>query len=211
LEQRSIFLDGGYCVSLAERLRGALVGGMAKTVPMIERDAPIRDDANPPTAAAVLVAITDRPEPGVILTQRPQSMRKHGGQVAFPGGRMDPEDENLIAAALREAEEEVALLRSDVEIIGLTDPYHTITGYVVTPVLGVIPPDLLFTANEHEVEAIFEVPLAFLLDPNNHRTQTLDWEGQERFYYEMNWEDRRIWGATAAMIVNLSRRLTWPI
>ncbi len=198
-------------MSLAERLRGALVFGMAQHVPMIERDGPETENADPATIAAVLVAITDRPDPGVILTQRPQSMRKHAGQVAFPGGRMDPDDADLIAAALREADEEIGLPSAQVDIVGLADPYHTITGYQVTPVLGIIPPDLLFTANEHEVEAIFEVPMSFLLDTNNHRTQTLDWEGHERFYYEMNWEDRRIWGATAAMIVNLSRRLQWPI
>ncbi len=209
MEWRQFLFHGSHRVSLAQRLRGALVFGMAQHVPMIERDAPVQGD-NVPTEAAVLIAITDRPDPGVILTQRPQSMRKHGGQVAFPGGRVDADDADLIAAALREAEEEIALLSSHVDIIGLTDPYHTITGYVVTPVLGVIPPDLLFTPNEQEVDAIFEVPLSFLLNPINHRTQTLDWEGQERFYYELNWEDRRIWGATAAMIVNLSRRLTWP-
>ena len=157
--------------------------------------------------AAVLVAVTDRAEPGVILTQRPETMRKHPGQVAFPGGRVDLDDDGVIAAALREAEEEIALSPEHVEIVGVADLYRTVTGYDVTPVLAVVPPDLSLRPNDDEVAAIFEVPLAWLLDTANHATRTVDWQGVERSYYEMHWGGFRIWGATAAMIVNLSRRL----
>ncbi len=180
-----------------------------RDVPVLLGDNGKINHATSPVAAAVLIAITDRASPGVILTQRPETMRKHAGQVAFPGGRVDPDDVDACAAALREAEEEVALPRSAVAIIGTTDAYHTVTGYRVTPVLGVIEPDLLFVPNEEEVAAIFEVPLAFLLDPANHAARTADWNGQTRHYTEIDYEGRRIWGATAAMIVNLSRRLEW--
>ena len=108
----------------------------------------------------MLVAITDRPEPGVILTQRTDTMRRHAGQVAFPGGRIDPEDADAAAAALREAEEEIALPRDAVEVIGAADLYLTVTGYSVTPVIGVIAPDLDYHPNEAEVADVFEVPLA---------------------------------------------------
>ncbi len=178
-------------------------------VSLLEGDGHFNERPPAPVDAAVLVAITDRARPGVILTQRPETMRKHAGQVAFPGGRVDPEDTDLVAAALREAHEEVDLPASVVDIIGLTDPYRTITGYKVTPVIGVVPADLNLTPNADEVSAIFEAPLDFLLDPANHNTNTLDYNGRTRTYYELFWEDRRIWGATAAMIVNLSKRLAW--
>jgi 8-oxo-dGTP pyrophosphatase MutT (NUDIX family) len=192
---------------LSARLREALAAGHALDLSLLEGDD--HHDARPTQSidAAVLVAITDRAQPGVILTQRPETMRKHAGQVAFPGGRVDPEDADLVTAALREAEEEVALARHHVDLIGLTDTYRTITGYCVTPVLGVIPPDLPLVANADEVAAIFEAPLDFLMDPANHRKTTVDWNGHARTYYEMHWDGRRIWGATAAMIVNLSKRL----
>lgn len=196
-------------MTLTARLRDLLSAGHAQDVYLLEGDGHYNERPASPVDAAVLVAITDRDRPGVILTQRPETMRKHAGQVAFPGGRVDPEDADLVAAALREAHEEVALPASLVTILGLTDPYRTITGYKVTPVIGVIPPDLDLTANEDEVAAIFEAPLDFLLDPANHKTNTLDYNGRTRTYYELHWEDRRIWGATAAMIVNLSKRLAW--
>lgn len=157
--------------------------------------------------AAVLVPVVDRPEPGVILTLRPETMRSHAGQVSFPGGRIDPGDSGPEAAALREAEEEIGLPRHRVELVGRAEPYRTITGFAVTPVVGVVPPDLPLVPEPGEVAAIFEVPLAFLLDPARHVRRTVRFEGRTRGYYEMMWEDRRIWGATAAMIVNLARRL----
>lgn len=196
-------------MSLITRLTNALDDGHARDTRVLPGDGGSADRTGNPVPAAVLVAVTDRAEPGVILTQRPETMRKHAGQVAFPGGRVDPGDADHFAAALREAEEEVALPRSAVAIIGATDPYRTITGYAVTPIVGVIAPDLPLRPNDGEVAAIFEAPLAFLLDPANHAEQTLDWNGTARHYYEIIWQDRRIWGATAAMIVNLSRRLQW--
>lgn len=196
-------------MSLSTQLRDLLSAGHALDVSLLEGDGLIHERPAAPVDAAVLVAITDRNRPGVILTQRPETMRKHAGQVAFPGGRVDPEDADLVAAALREAHEEVALPSTSVDIVGLTDPYRTITGYKVTPVIGVVPPDLNLRANEDEVAAIFEAPLDFLLDPANHKTNTLDYNGRTRTYYELFWDDRRIWGATAAMIVNLSKRLAW--
>jgi 8-oxo-dGTP pyrophosphatase MutT (NUDIX family) len=159
--------------------------------------------------AAVLIAITDRPSPGLILTQRPETMRRHPGQVAFPGGRVDVDDEDHIAAALREAEEEIALPPSQVRVIGSLSSYRTGTGYDITPVIGLIPPDLRFIPNSQEVASIFEVPLAFVLDPANRTERVGIWQGQERRFYELSWGGYRIWGATAGMLVNLERILSW--
>ncbi|WJY18778.1 CoA pyrophosphatase [Alteriqipengyuania flavescens] len=159
-----------------------------------------------PRPAAVLIAVTDRPDPGAILTRRRADMRSHPGQVAFPGGKLDP-GEDVVQAALREAHEEIALPPAEVEIIGATDPYTTGTGFVVTPVLGVAPPDLPLRANPDEVESWFEVPLRVLFDRSNYRENSTFWKGADRTYYEMDWNGYRIWGVTAAIIANLSRRL----
>ena len=191
---------------LADRLRDALqAGGKAE---LLVGDLP-EERAKATVDAAVLVAITNRAEPGVILTVRREHMRTHAGQIAFPGGRLEA-GEDAIAAALREAHEEILLEPEAVDVVGSIEPYRTVTGYVVTPVIGVIPPDLPLTPHEHEVADWFEAPLAFILDPANQVRQTALFQGRERHYYEIVWNDRRIWGATAAMIVNLSRRLAWP-
>jgi 8-oxo-dGTP pyrophosphatase MutT (NUDIX family) len=191
-------------MSLAERLRAALAS--APPAELLERDhadliaTEIRE-------AAVLVPVTDRPEPGLILTLRPDNMRLHAGQIAFPGGRIDPEDANPTAAALREAWEELGLDPSLVEVVGEADHYLTITGYHVTPIVGIVPPELELNPHEGEVADWFEVPLAHVLDPTHHKQVTALYQGVTRHYYEIVWEERRIWGATAAMLINLSRRL----
>lgn len=197
-------------MTLADRLRAALTGSAERTPELLTGDFRELDGRGLPTPAAVLVPVTDRPEPGVILTQRPETMRRHPGQVAFPGGRMDPEDGgDPVVTALREAEEEIGLPRQLPQVIGIADRYRTGTGFEVTPVVAVVPPDLMLVPHEVEVAAVFEAPLAFLLDHANHVRQSGTWYGETRHYYEIRWDDRRIWGATAAMIVNLSRRLQW--
>ena len=190
--------------ALAERLRSALE--RTPIEPILAGD----DSARPGdlVPAAVLIAITDRPEPGLILTVRHPDLRTHAGQVAFPGGRIDV-GEDATSAAVREAWEELGLEPASVEIIATLEPYRTITGYRVTPVIGVIPPDLPLAPHEAEVADWFEADLGFVLDPTNHLRQSMLFEGRQRHYYRIDWNGRNIWGATAAMIVNLSRRLQW--
>jgi len=194
-------------MTLAERLRAALE--TAHEPILLTGDHHDFDPEEVTHPAAVLVAVTDRADPGVILTQRTETLRRHAGQIAFPGGRIDPGDDGPVAAALREAEEEIALPRGQVQVIGTADRYRTVTGYCVTPVLGVVAADIAFVPAEAEVANVFEVPLSFLLDEANHKEGRVDYQGKERRYYEIMWGERRIWGATAAMIVNLSRRLQW--
>src|SRR5437868_9479442 len=139
-------------MSLAETLRRALATGHRSSPELIGGD--VLDEealAHGVTPAAVLVAVVDRPQPTVILTLRPETMRKHPGQVSFPGGRIDPGDDGPIDAALREAEEEIGLDRARVEVLGVVDPYLTVTGFEVTPVLGIVPPDLELTPYPGEV------------------------------------------------------------
>lgn len=194
-------------MSLVARLQASLAATAGDVVPHAS-DMGDRFDG-PSTPAAVLIAITDRPNPGLILTQRPETMRRHAGQVAFPGGRIDPEDTDAVDAALREAHEEVALSRTQVNIIDTLAPYRTVTGFDITPVIGVVPPDLPLAPDTREVAAIFEVPLSFILDPANRVEQRMMAAGVERRYLEIMWGERRIWGATAAMLANLSARLKW--
>ena len=158
--------------------------------------------------AAVLIAVTERDAPGVILTQRPHTMRDHPGQVAFPGGKLEP-GEDVVTAALREAEEELALPRSDVRVIGTTDRFTTGTGFHITPVLGVIPPDIDLTPNPGEVAAWFEAPLELLLGRDRWTQSEVFWRGAMRQYLEMDYDGFRIWGVTAAIIANLSRRIDY--
>ena len=192
-------------MTLAQRLRASLESPASE--PPLAGDLPeLRADAKIP--AAVLIAITDRAEPGIILTVRRDNLRTHAGQIAFPGGRIDS-GESATDAALREAHEELLLDPSAVNLAGTIEKYRTVTGFVVTPVIGVVPPDLPLQSHEHEVADWFEAPLAFLLDSANHERRSALLQGRERHYYEINWKGRRIWGATAAMIVNLSRRLQW--
>ena len=192
-------------MSLADRLRDAL--RQEPDSPALEGDlVELVGDAG--VAAAVLIGVTDRQEPGLILTVRREHMRTHAGQVAFPGGRIDA-GEDPTGAALREAWEEIGLDPQEVEIVGELDAYRTVTGYLVTPVLAAVAPDLPLSPHEHEVADWFEAPLSFVLDPRNQERKSALFQGRERHYYEIMWNDRRIWGATAAMIVNLSRRLQW--
>ena len=170
------------------------------------------DRAGPPpatglTPAAVLLAISDEAAPQLLLTRRTAHLKRHAGQVAFPGGRQDAEDADSIAAALREAEEEVALERRHVEVLGTLDPYRTGTGYLVTPVVGIVPPGLTLRAHPDEVDELFHVPLSHVLDPQNHIRETGQWLGETRHFWSIRHDRHHIWGATAGMIVALSRRL----
>jgi 8-oxo-dGTP pyrophosphatase MutT (NUDIX family) len=193
-------------VTLAERLRRKLAAP-GSAAPLEGDLLDERSKADVP--AAVLIAVTDRPNPGVILTVRREHLRTHAGQIAFPGGRLDPGEE-AVAAALREAHEEILLDPAAVDVVGRIEDYRTVTGFVVSPVIGVVPPDLPLQPHEHEVADWFEAPVDFLLDPVNQHCRTALFQGRTRHYYEIIWNDRRIWGVTAAIIVNLSRRLQWP-
>ncbi len=195
-------------MTLAAKLRDALEQGHRQRPVLIAGDVLEGEDIELGlTPAAVLVATVDRPRPTVILTLRPETMRNHPGQVSFPGGRIDEADDGPVAAALREAEEEIGLKRDQVEVIGLADQYRTVTGFVVMPVVGIVPPGLGLVPHPGEVADLFEVPLDYLLDPAHHRVCTAEYKGRMRSFFEIEHEGRRIWGATAAMIVNLSRRL----
>lgn len=195
-------------MTLAERLRRDLARGHALPIdfgteyndPRIESDLAF-------APAAVLIPITDRPEPGLILTQRSAQLSRHAGQIAFPGGRVDEGDADAVAAALREAEEEIGLDPALVEVVGVTDRYHTFTGFDIVPVVAVIPPDVTLVPHAHEVEDWFELPLAYALDPAHRFRREVEWLGRMRHFYEIPWENRNIWGVTAAILAKLSRRL----
>lgn len=170
-----------------------------------------------PTHASVLVPLTQRDEGlAVLLTQRTDHLHDHPGQVSFPGGRAEPEDPNAVATALREAEEEIGLLPSFVDVIGQLPTYTTGTGFIVTPVVGVLQPGYSLQPDPFEVAEVFEVPLSFLMNPANHRWHEVETGGVKREFLSMPWtgidasgQPRRyfVWGATAAMLRNLYRFL----
>jgi 8-oxo-dGTP pyrophosphatase MutT (NUDIX family) len=177
-----------------------------------------------PAQAAVLVPIVMRghqaASPTVLLTRRAAHMKTHSGQIAFPGGKVDPEDANMQATALREAEEEVGLAARHVQVIGELPVYITGTSFWVTPVIGLVSPDFELRLNADEVADVFEVPLSFLMNPANHRRHAFEWKGSQRQWFSMPYEERRtasngevqavehfIWGATAGMLRNFYRFL----
>jgi 8-oxo-dGTP pyrophosphatase MutT (NUDIX family) len=158
--------------------------------------------------AAVLIPVVDRGDAaGMILTRRTQTMRQHSGQVAFPGGAVDAADASPEAAALREAYEEIGLEADFVETIGRLPAYLTTTGFRITPVIGLVRPDYALTLNREEVDAAFEVPFAFVMNPDNHKRESRVWEGRERFYYSMPYLEHNIWGVTAGILRVLYERL----
>ena len=190
--------------------------------PEVERETSF--STRTPAKAAVLVPIVmrgaDFAQSTVLLTQRANHMSTHSGQIAFPGGKVDPEDANPQATALREAKEEVGLAPQHVQVIGELPVYVTGTAFWVTPVIALVSPDFELTPNADEVQDVFEVPLSFLMNPANHRRHQFDWQGQQRQWFSMPYQqdrlgpngqseavERFIWGATAAMLRNLYRFL----
>jgi len=160
--------------------------------------------------AAVLVPIIDRDEPTVLLTLRTAELASHAGQVAFPGGKIEPADESPVAAAMREAREETGLPPTLIEPIGYLDLYLTFSGFRILPALARVKPDFTLTPNPTEVTETFEVPLKFLMTPANHQRKTRDWNGFARDYYVMPYQNRYIWGITAGILRNLYERVYGP-
>jgi 8-oxo-dGTP pyrophosphatase MutT (NUDIX family) len=157
--------------------------------------------------AAVLVPVIDRPEPTVLLTQRTAHLKDHAGQISFPGGKIDPDDADPAAAALREAREEIGLEARLIAPIGYLDLYLTTFGYRIVPVIARITPGFRLELNAAEVDEAFEVPLQFLMDEANHQRHSRDWNGMKRSYYAMPFGQRYIWGATAGILRNLYERI----
>jgi 8-oxo-dGTP pyrophosphatase MutT (NUDIX family) len=171
--------------------------------PVMQKIAAVR----PIRPAAVLVGIVDHPEPTVLLTQRAAHLPDHPGQVSFPGGKIDKSDASPLDSALREAEEEIGLDRAHVEPLGYLDLYMTTLGYRIVPVIARVKPGFALTLNTGEVDATFEVPLAYLMDLNNVERHSRDWQGMTRHYYAITFGERYIWGVTAGILRNLYDRI----
>jgi 8-oxo-dGTP pyrophosphatase MutT (NUDIX family) len=184
-------------------LRRRFASGRAVT-PIATGDGHLWRETEELRPAAVLVPVVKR-EAGltILLTQRTDHLYDHAGQISFPGGRSEAHDASPAATALRETFEEIGLPQSHIEVLGMLPEYTTVTGYHVTPVVGLVssPPPL--TLDAFEVAEAFEVPLTFFLDPVNHQRNTLQYQGRTRHYYAMPYESRYIWGATAGMLMNL--------
>lgn len=160
--------------------------------------------------AAVLLPLVFRREPHVLLTQRTHHLTRHAGQVAFPGGRADPNDISLVETALRETQEETGIEPAYVTIAGFLDAHETGTGYAILPVVGLLSEGFALSPHAAEVAEIFEVPLSFLLDPVNKKKQSREFQGHVRTFYSFTYEGHYIWGATAAMLLNFGERITAP-
>jgi 8-oxo-dGTP pyrophosphatase MutT (NUDIX family) len=171
--------------------------------PMLRAVAEVR----PIRPAAVLVPIIDRADPTVLLTQRTAHLPDHAGQIAFPGGKIDPEDASPLAAAMREAREEIGLEARFIEPLGYLDLYMSTLGYRIVPTVARVAPGFELTLSPHEVEDAFEVPLAFLMEPVNHQQHHRDWKGMQRTFYAITFGDRYIWGVTAGILRNLYERI----
>jgi 8-oxo-dGTP pyrophosphatase MutT (NUDIX family) len=157
--------------------------------------------------AAVLIPVVDRPVPTVILTTRTDDLPSHAGQIAFPGGKIDTGDTTPAGAALREAEEEIGLTPGLVEPLGYLDLYLTFSGFRILPTVARVEPDFALRPNMNEVADVFEVPLAYLMTPENHLLKSRDWKGIIRHYYEIPYQSRYIWGVTAGILRNLYERI----
>lgn len=173
----------------------------------LDRAALSPDAATGLRPAAVLVPIVLHPEPTVLLTRRDDRLPEHPGQISFPGGSVEPGDRDPVDTALREAAEEIALAPEAVEIVGHLDPYVTVTGYCVDPVVGLVRPPLSLVPDPREVAAILEVPLDFVLDPRNRQVASGVRHGVRRQFYAIPYREHYIWGATAHMLVNLAEVL----
>jgi 8-oxo-dGTP pyrophosphatase MutT (NUDIX family) len=171
--------------------------------PVMKKIAAVR----PIRPAAVLVAVVEHAEPTVLLTQRAQHLPDHPGQVSFPGGKIDDTDDSPLASALREAQEEIGLERSFVTPIGYLDLYMTTLGYRIVPTIARVKPGFALTLNTGEVDAVFEVPLSYLMDQNNVQRHARDWQGMMRHYYAITFGERYIWGVTAGILRNLHERI----
>jgi len=197
-----------------ELLRGKLLAD-APSLPL----APKRSDydldpSNRPAEAvtlipaAVLLPIVQREEPTMLFTERSAKLAHHAGQVSFPGGRSDPDDESLIFTALRETHEETGIGPEFVSVAGFLDAYETGTGFAILPVVGLLREGFVLAPDTNEVAEVFEVPLAFLLDPANRQKNQAEWKGRMRHYYAFRYHGHYIWGATAAMLVDFAERMT---
>ena len=161
-----------------------------------------------PVAAAVLVALVDRPEGlGVLLTQRASQLAKHAAQISFPGGRLEPSDPDIASAALREAQEEIGLEPARVQVFGYLPDHVVISGFRVTPVLGLVSPPFSLELNPHEVAGVFEVPLDHVLDSANHKARLRKVGDEEMLLYDIPWQGQNIWGATAGMLLTFVHML----
>ena len=177
--------------------------GNDRMLEIVAREQPIRP-------AAVLIAVVDRPEPTVLLTQRSAHLNDHAGQISFPGGKIDPTDASPLDAALREANEEVGLDPEFIDPVGYLDLYGTAFGFRILPTVARVRPGFTMRVSAAEVDDVFEVPLAFLMNPANHQIHAKEFRGIERSYYAMPYEERYIWGATAGILRVLYERIYLP-
>jgi 8-oxo-dGTP pyrophosphatase MutT (NUDIX family) len=214
VERRRVLSDRAHPVTVTlESLRPRLLADPPSLPLMPTRGDYDLDPGNRPAKspelfpAAVLLPIVDRKEPTVLFTERSPLLARHAGQVSFPGGRAHAGDISLVETALRETHEETGIERSFVTVAGFLDAYETGTGYAVLPVVGLLSEGFILAPDTNEVVEVFEVPLSFLLDPENRQTNQMEWQGRMRSFCAFRYNGHYIWGATAAMLVNFGERL----